>query len=157
MEGELRAVKKALNSSPAFSLFLKNPTISRGEKATVVNDLFDDKVSHITKNLFIILAANGRIADADKVMAEYLDLMETASGVVKATVVTAEPLQGKTLKSVEAAVLALVEKGKQVELDRRVDPSIIGGLQVIIGDKFLDLSVASRITTLSKALEGADA
>jgi F-type H+-transporting ATPase subunit O len=157
VEGELQAFNKAVSSSPAFSLFLKNPTISRREKANVLSGVLDDKFSHITRNLFVMLAANGRIAEADKVIADYLDLMETVSGVVKAVVISAEPLQGKTLKSVQTAVMDMVEKGKKVEVEVKVDPSIIGGLQVIIGDRFLDLSVANRISTLGQALEGADA
>lgn len=114
VQEELLAFNKAVSTSPAFTLFLKNPTISRGEKANVMAGLFDNKFSDITKNLFITLAANGRIANADKVIAEFLDLMETASGVVKAVVISAEPIQGKTLKSVQSAVLDMVEKGKKV-------------------------------------------
>jgi F0F1-type ATP synthase delta subunit len=81
---------------------------------SVISGVLDDKFSHITKNLFITLAANGRIASAEKVIGDYLDLMETATGVVKAVVISAEPIQGKVLKSVQSAVLEMVEKGKKV-------------------------------------------
>lgn len=157
VEGELQAFSRALSSSLPFAQFLKNPTVSREEKVAVASALFDDKFSHITRNLFVTLAANGRISSAEEVVAEYLDLMETAGGVVKAVVISAEPIPGPALKSVKSAVLGMVEKDKKVELEVRVDPHILGGLQVIIGDRFLDLSVASRVSTLSKALGGSDA
>lgn len=157
VEEELQAFNSVLKKSPAFALFLKNPTVPRGEKAKAMSSLLDDKFSDLTRNLFVTLAANGRIAQSEKVITEFLDLMETASGVVKAVVTTAEPLGGKALKSVQTGVLEMVEKGKKVELELKVDPAIIGGLQVAIGDRFLDLSVASRIATLGKALEGAEA
>ena len=157
VEAELQAFSRALSTSSPFAQFLKNPTVSREEKVSVLQGLLDDKFSHITRNLFATLAANGRISSVERVIGEYLDLMETASGVVKAVVVSAEPLQGQQLKSVKSAVLGMVEKSQKVELELKVDPSILGGLQIIIGDRFLDLSVASRVASLSKHLEGADA
>lgn len=44
----------------------------------------------------------------------------------------------------------------QVEVVTQVEPSILGGLQVMVGDRFLDLSVASRVADLSKSLEAAN-
>jgi hypothetical protein len=43
----------------------------------------------------------------------------------------------------------------QVEVETQVDESILGGLQVMVGDRFLDLSVASRVADLTQALETA--
>jgi ATP synthase F1 delta subunit len=120
-----------------------------------IDGLLGDKFTHITRNLMMTLSANGRIKDAHKVIADFEDMMNFSRGVVKATIISAEPLKKKILDSLQPAVSAMAGKGATVELDYRVDPNILGGLQVIVGDKFLDLSVKRRLTDLSVSLESA--
>jgi len=63
VENELKAFQKVMEDRPEFSSFLENPTIPRSVKAERVNDLLDDKISFITRNLFTTLAVNGRIGE----------------------------------------------------------------------------------------------
>ena len=76
--------------------------------------------------------------------------MKAKRGQVDAKIISAEPLTAAQLKEVEAAMQSQVEKGKSVVLTAIIDPSIVGGLQVQIGDQFLDLSVKSRIEEISR-------
>lgn len=73
---------------------------------------------------------------------------------MKVTIITAEALKKKQLETIQKAVLGMVggEGSKSVDIDVVEDASIIGGLQVLIGDQFLDLSVQSRINTLNTTL-----
>ena len=80
--------------------------------------------------------------------------MNTSRGLVAATIVSAEPLSEKTVEVVKKAIQGIAGKGKQVELTLQVDNKILGGLKVIVGDRFIDLSVATRINDLSAAIEG---
>lgn len=114
------------------------------------------KFSHITRNLFVTMSANGRIADANKVVAAFLDLMETSRGVVKVVITSAEPLKKKQLESIQAAITAMAGPGKQIDIQAKEDASILGGLQILVGDKFLDLSVASRVAEVTNALESSE-
>jgi F-type H+-transporting ATPase subunit O len=115
--------------------------------------LDENKISHITRNLFLTLSANGKIGEAGKVIGEYAELMAAKRGVVHAVIISAEALKKEAVESVKKAVTAMAGKGT-VEVELKVDPSIVGGLQIMVGDKFLDLSVHSRIADLSKSLEG---
>ncbi len=72
---------------------------------------------------------------------------------VVATITSAEALNKKTLATVQQAVLAIVGKGSQVDFKTRVNESILGGLQVQIGEKFVDLSLASRLQQVSAELD----
>ena len=87
----------------------------------------------------------------------YSELMEARRGNVKATIVSAEALQKKSIEAIETAVFDMLGKKKKVEYSYKQDPNIVGGLQVIIGDTILDLSVAQRLTELNSALEGSTA
>ena len=69
VEGELAAIGEVLKKLPNFAAFLENPTVSRGDKVAKLGELIDEKkFSHITRNLFMTLSANGRISEASKVI-----------------------------------------------------------------------------------------
>ena len=157
VEVELKAFQKVMADRPEFSSFLENPTIPRNVKVDRVNDLLDDRISPITRNLFTTLAVNGRIGEADRVVEDFLELMEAARGAVSAVVRTAEPLKKKDLGSIEEAVRSIVGEGKTVDLTVEEDPELIGGLQIRIGDQFLDMSIASRIAEMRRSLLDSDA
>lgn len=143
---------------PNFAAFLANPTVPRGEKANLVSQVMGNKFSNITTNLLLTLSANGRLGEAAKVVDAYCELMDAARGHLTATVVTAKALTEEQRIEVEDAVTSMLsdyyEEGKDVDLIFQEDPSIIGGLKVLVGDHIMDLSVASRITELDMALEG---
>lgn len=79
--------------------------------------------------------------------------MQANRGIINVTIISAEELKKKQLESVQQAVGKFVGAGKKVEINTKVNPAILSGLQVLIGDKFLDLSVLSRINDISKSLE----
>lgn len=151
VENELNGIKLTAANSPAFSLFLENPLISRDEKEKTVEELMKGKVSDVTLNLMLTLAGNARLADAPKIADTYSQLMKAARGEVDATIISADELTKTQLDTVAAAMKSQVGKDKKVVLTAEVDPSILGGLQVQIGDQFLDLSVGSKIDSISRS------
>merc|ERR1719469_458112 len=150
VENELAGVKLAAANSPAFKSFLENPLISRDKKEKRIKEMFEGKVSIVTLNLMMVLAGNARLADAPKISDTYSQLMKAKRGEVEATIISADPLTKVQLDTVALAMKTQVGKEKTVTLSTKVDPTILGGLQVQIGDKFLDLSVGSKIDTLSR-------
>lgn len=116
----------------------------------MVADMFKGKVSDITLNLMLTLAGNARLAEASKISDTYSQLMKAKRGEVEATIISAEPLTKAQMDTVAAAMKSQVGKDKKVVLSAEVDPTIIGGLQVQIGDQFLDLSVGSKIDSISR-------
>ena len=79
--------------------------------------------------------------------------MAESKGIVTATIISAEPLKKKTFDQIQAAIVSMAGEGKTIDLKVQVNESILGGLQVMVGDKFLDLSVSSRIAALTTALD----
>jgi len=108
------------------------------------------KVSDVTLNLMTTLAGNARLSETSKIVDTYVQQMKASRGEVSATIISADPLSKAQTDAVESAMKNQVGKGKKVVLSTEVDPSILGGLQVQIGDQFLDLSVKSRIDELSR-------
>lgn len=115
----------------------------------------ESKFTNITRNLFLVLAGNGRAGESMKVAAAYHELIQAYRGAVNVTVISAEALKKEQVKTIQAAILKTVGEGKTVEVKLQVEPSILGGLQILIDDRFLDLSVATRVNALTKTLESA--
>jgi F-type H+-transporting ATPase subunit O len=150
VEQELLAIKATAKSNATFAGFLANPLIGRDEKVRQLEKLLGKKTTLTTLNLMTTLAGNARLVELDKVIDTYGLLMKAKRGQIEATIISAEPLSKSQTDAVQKAVMSQMTEGKTVVISSKVDPSIIGGLQVQIGDKFLDLSVASRIDTISR-------
>lgn len=152
VEGELAAIKSTASTSPAFASFLENPLISRDDKEAQVIDMLKGKVTPVTFNLMTTLAGNARLSEVPKIVDTYVELMKAKRGEVEATIISADKLTKAQTDAVAAAMKGQAGAGKKVVLSTKVDPTIIGGLQIQIGDQFLDLSVSSRIDALSRTV-----
>jgi F-type H+-transporting ATPase subunit O len=148
VEAELKGLAAAAAKPGAWKTLLENPLIARQAKVDACATL-DDKLSPVTRNLLVTMAGNARLADLPKVVSTFEQLMKAKRGEVDAKIISAEPLSATQLKAVEKAMASQVPKGKKVVIQAVTDPSIVGGLQVQIGDQFLDLSVKSRIEEIS--------
>merc|ERR1712168_1382652 len=107
------------------------------KEAAVVQILEKQKVSPITLNLFTLLAENGRFSKMNGVIAAFGKIMSAHRGEVVCTVTTAKPLDAKNLKELEATLKGFFKQGEAVQLTTKVDPTIIGGMIVDIGDKYI--------------------
>lgn len=154
VESELLAIQETAAKSSAFRSFLENPLISRNEKERTITDMLKGKTSDVTLNLMTTLAGNARLAETTKIVDAYIKLMKAKRGEVEATIVSADPLTKAQTDAIMSAMKSQIIGGdnKNVVLSTKVDPSILGGLQVQIGDQFLDLSVRSRIDTVSRTV-----
>lgn len=148
IEKELNGLAASATSSPKFAEFLNNPLISRDLKTKAVESL--EKLNPVTRNLLSCMAGNARLAELPKVVATFTQLMKAKRGQVDAKIISSEPLSAAMLKEVQAAMQSQVAKGKTVIIEQVTDPSIVGGLQVQIGDQFLDLSIKSRIEDIAR-------
>lgn len=154
VEAELQAFKGTVEKSESLASFMENPNVSRGTKQKQLDNMLDEKkFSHITRNLLMTMAANGRIKEAPKVISAFEELMLAARGTVEVTIISAESLEKKQLDTITKGVIGMVGKGKTVNIDNKIDANILGGLQVMIGDTFLDLSVSSRVIALSATMD----
>ena len=150
VESELLTLQALAKSNLTFSNFLENPLIGRDDKIKQVEQLLGKKTTLTTLNLMTTLAGNARLVELDKIVSTFGQLMQARRGQVEATIISAEPLSKAQTDAVQKAMVNQLGEGKTVMLTTKVDPSILGGLQVQIGDQFLDLSVSSKIDAISR-------
>ena len=88
----------------------------------------------------------------DDTCVDYERLVYAELGITQAEVITAVPLSKAQQSKITQKLNSLVAKGESVEMDVKVDPTILGGLVVRLGERAQDLSVSSRLTQLETGI-----
>ena len=111
------------------------------------------QVSPLVLNLAKLLIRKGRSADAGAVADAFARMADEFEGIAHAQVTTAVELSADQLQAISARLTTSL--GKDVRATGVVDPSIIGGLIVKVGDRLVDGSIKTRLKRLRRELEGA--
>lgn len=127
-----------------------NPATPATEREAGVSRLFEDRVAPGVVNLSRLLARRGRFESLPAVAAEFTRLLNRRNGVVEAVVTSAAPLTASETDAISARVTAMTGSG--VSLRTEVDPALIGGLTLKVGDQLLDASVRGRLERLRDQL-----
>ncbi|KAL2785734.1 ATP synthase delta subunit-domain-containing protein [Aspergillus keveii] len=149
----------ALKADSKLTGILSTPTLTVSDKQAIVTEL--QKVAgadkgDILKNFLATLAENNRLGLLGGVCEKFAALMSAHRGEIELIITSAQELDNKTLNRLEKAVSkSEFSQGKKLKVVPKVNPDIVGGLVVEIGDRTIDLSVSSKINKLNKALTDA--
>jgi len=145
---DLGMIAEAMKDSVIYA-FLENPKIHFGEKTKIMSRRLEG-ISPLAMNLALLLVAKKRLGIVEEIVYEYGRLVDEHRGITHAKVATAVPLDEKDKDSVTHRLSDVL--GKEILLVTQVDPSIIGGLTIRVGDKLIDGSTKSRLQALRKSL-----
>ncbi|MGQ0559679.1 MAG: F0F1 ATP synthase subunit delta [Sphingosinicella sp.] len=153
VEQSLATLKDALDQSQELRALAASPLIGRDDKVKAVLAAADAlKLDPTTCNFVGVLARNGRLAKLDAAIRAFRRLAAAHRGELSATVTSARPLD-------DAQVAAIRRKlkdkmGREIAVDLKVDPAILGGLIVRIGSRMIDGSIRTKLHTLAVAMKG---
>ncbi len=144
--GQLQAL---FQENEALQTALENPLLAVDQKLAVVKALFP-KVCEATQKLFLLLAENNRLGLLHQTGKQYLDLYSQEQGELKAVVTSAVPLNPELEKTI-------LDKAKdfskqKIHLENKIDPTIMGGFILKIGDMQYDASVVHQLKALKTTL-----
>lgn len=125
---------------------LRNPIISHDKKVKILDALFGDKVSKATLAFFKIMINKSRGEVLYFTGQEFINQYNIKKNIVKALVTSATPLSAANQKQIADIVAA--EIGGHIVLQTKVDPSLIGGFVLTVGDRQIDASIASSLKKL---------
>jgi len=149
---ELAQVEQTFASVPLLMRTLQDPGLPAQEKHAIVTDIFGKVLSPISLGLIDFLIDENQVGRFGAVARAYRVLLDEDLGIVRARVTSAFQLPQE---HVEALRKGLSQKlGNQVVIEQDVDPDILGGVIVRIGDTVLDSSIAGRLRKLGEELEG---
>jgi F-type H+-transporting ATPase subunit delta len=134
--------------NPLLRAVLKNPIIGPEKKEGILEELFTGKVNPLILSYFKIVVNKGRSEILYSTAKEFINEYNNRKNIVKATVTSASPLSEKNRKQFEELVREAT-KG-EVVLETKVDPNLIGGYILKIGDRQFDGSISSSLRKLKK-------
>jgi F-type H+-transporting ATPase subunit delta len=129
---------------------LANPSIALETRTATAESTFGPHVGRPVLNLIGLLLRRGRIEELPRLAAEFRRLDDERAGVSHATVTSASELTPDEIRTLTQRLEQ--RTGGRIELDVQVDPSLLGGLVVRVGDRLIDGSVRSRLERLRNQL-----
>jgi F-type H+-transporting ATPase subunit delta len=152
VSSDIQSLLTLMKQSDALNSVLENPMLSSEKKQSILKEVLPNMTEQ-TQRLFSLLATNNRMELLRATCEQYLHLFAAKKGEVEATVVTAIPLTPE----LEEQILQQTKifSSQKAVLKNKIDPSIIGGYILKIGDMQFDASVSNQLraikTTLTKS------
>ncbi len=145
----LQAATDALGGDD-IARVLANPALPFEGRRAIVERVLGDTVTGPPRNLVLLLVRRGKSELLPAVAREFLRLYERRAGIVEATVTSAAPLADAELSALRERLAGIA--GGRLELTLQVDPTILGGVMVRLGDRLIDGSVRGRLERLRTRL-----
>jgi F-type H+-transporting ATPase subunit delta len=140
------------DQSDDLQAFIRSPIYRAEEQVRAIEALLDRAgIGGLTGNFFKVVAANRRLFAIPHIIAAFRRLLAERRGNVTAEVVSAEPLSERHVAALKESLRASL--GKDVTLDTRVDPALIGGLIVKVGSRMIDSSLRTKLSSLKLAMK----
>lgn len=151
VETELFEAQHIIDGERELRATLSDRTIPANRKATLVDTIFESKVAPATLAL-LRQAAAGRAGSFDKVIERFADEVAARRNRTLAEVRVAVPLSAGEVERLQAALAK--KYNRTVHINTIVDPSIVGGLKISIGDDIIDGTIAGRLEDARRQLAG---
>jgi F-type H+-transporting ATPase subunit delta len=129
---------------------LANPSVPLERRTKALDDMLGERVSRPVRNLIQLMLRRGRIEQLPRVAAEFRRLDDVRQGITHAIATSATELTPDEVRALTARLEQ--STGGRISLDTQVDPSLLGGLVVRVGDRLMDGSVRGRLERLRNQL-----
>jgi F-type H+-transporting ATPase subunit delta len=140
----------AISASPQLLQFAENPKVTSDQVFDVISGVAKTALPENAKNFLRTVIENGRLGAMSEIAAQFRALKNAQGGSSDAVVHSAFPIEGATL----AELATMLEKrfGRKLNLQVALEPALIGGIRVVVGDEVLDTSVKARLEQMKVAL-----
>lgn len=147
---DLQAVHTAIGGlDPDLQAFFRMPQLRREDKRRIFKTVFEGKVGRPVLGLLLLLIEKRREPLLDNIVAEYAQYRDRHEGLIKASVTTARKLAPDLAEALRAALEQQTKR--TVVLNERVDPEVLGGIRVNLGDAVLDGTVRRGLQDMRRS------
>ncbi len=154
VKADLDNFDKLIADNPDLARLVRSPVFTADEQAKALNAVLAKAgIGGITAKFLGVLTANRRLFAVRDVIRAFNELVARFKGEVSADVTVAEPLSDKNLDALKTALKSVT--GKDVALNVKVDPAIIGGLVVKLGSRMVDSSLRTKLNSIKHAMKEA--
>ena len=149
---ELTVLQESFRETPDFIRLLSSPNLSKQERCQILDDSFRGKVHAYVLNFLKILTEKGYMKYFHDCFKTFEDLYNRDNGILPVTAITAVSMSEEQVQKLAAKLSRATNK--QVSLQNKVDPSVLGGVRLDYDGKRLDDTVSHRMDAITKALKG---
>jgi F-type H+-transporting ATPase subunit delta len=148
---DLAQLQEVFAATPEASAVFRNPIFSAEDKKAVIGKIMDKlKITGEVRNFCLLLADKGRLNELPAISSVYAELLDEAQGIKRGVFVSAvkiaEKKKGEIVKQLEDQLKA------KLVLDFEVDPDILGGVVLKVGDQVLDASLKAQLSILKETI-----
>ena len=150
VEEELFRLRELLKGNPDLLQFLKDPNVRHEGKRKALSDLFQGRVHPLVLNALITLSDQDRAGRVLQVIEEFSASAAGATQKISGEITTAIPLDNVTLARLATELSRIT--GKSVQLFQKVDPLILGGAIIKVGEQIIDGSLRRKLDQIKERL-----
>ena len=152
VEADLDSLGRSIAGTPDLAALIRNPQVGRDAGARAMDAVAGVlDLSPLTKQFIGVLAANRRLASLPAIIRAFAEIAAAQRGEVTAEVTSAHPLSADQIAQLGQRLKT--REGKNVSIQARVDPDLLGGLIVKIGSRQIDGSIRTRLNALALAMK----
>ncbi|WP_265571118.1 F0F1 ATP synthase subunit delta [Sphingomicrobium nitratireducens] len=149
----LDSLRAALAESAELKAVATSPMIDRAAAVKAMGALAKEmKLDGLTANFLGVLADKGRLSQLGAALGAFDTLLAAHRGEAKAEVTSAHPLDDAQIEALRKKLSARV--GRDVSVEPKVDPALLGGIRIQLGSQLIDASVQTKLNTLAQAMKG---
>jgi F-type H+-transporting ATPase subunit delta len=149
---DLNRFSEALDAFDDLVRLVKSPVFSAEEQSRALAAILEQlKIEGLTRNFLLLVAKNRRLFATPDTIRAFNAMLARHRGEIGATVTAASKLTESQVTALKQALKAAL--GKDVMLEQRVDPSLLGGLVVKVGSRMVDTSLRTKLNSLKVAMK----
>jgi len=145
---EMKDVVKLMSESKDLNKFFLTPYIDANKKTEVANEIFES-FSPVSQNLIRLIIKNGRESQLKNVAQQFINKVEDINGIQRITLTTATQLSNENIEQILKST-NLVNSSANFDIKVNVNPAILGGYILRVGDQQVDASVKSKLNKIKK-------
>ncbi|MBR1793435.1 MAG: ATP synthase F1 subunit delta [Bacteroidales bacterium] len=151
---DMRLVNDVFSENRELYVIFNNPVIKQSKKVAIIGELFDQRVSQLSRLFLHFVVRKKRVVNLRGISAAFLEMYRESRGVVLADMSTSYPVDAEVISMV--AELVAHVSGKDVEVNTHVDDRIIGGFVVRFDNNMFDTRIRTQISNLRKQFSDND-
>ena len=142
---------KILDENPDLARVMSHPSVDKNEKISAIRNIFEGRVSGELCGLLNQVVVNNRYEEINGILASFVSMVKEYQKTGVAFIVTPSALTDAQKNRIEQKLLDTTDYVK-MEMNYDVDPSLIGGMKIRIGDRVVDSSISTKLSELAKDL-----
>lgn len=149
--GEMNDIVKTIERSKELQNFFSSPIIDAKKKVSIAMEIFQS-FSPVSKNMIQMVIKHGREKQMQQIAQEYVNKVEDLNGVQRITLTSAGSLTEENIQNI-LRTSALVNHNQKFDVKTIINPNILGGYILRVGDQQIDASVKSKLTRIQKEFQ----